>query len=304
MGKTALLFSGQGSQYEGMGLDLCESYPIAKEIYQKASEMFGFSVEEESKTGEHFAMTGYSQPCVFTLSMAVFSVLKEKGFSFDGVCGFSLGECAALYAADILSLEDTLRMVKVRSDAMQKASETANGAMSAVLGLQVSEIETVLQTIDGFVVPVNYNCEGQTVIAGEISAIEEAEVKLKEAGAKRCVRLAVSSAFHTKFMKDAGEELKNAVKELTVYPPKKEFYTNITGEKLNEITDLGEHLKTQMTNPVQFQKEIEAMIAAGYDRFIEIGPGKTLCGFVKRISREVTILNAENTQTLEQLLSV
>lgn len=303
MGKTALLFSGQGSQYEGMGLDLCENYPVAKEIYQKASEVFGFSVEEESKTGEHFAMTGYSQPCVFTLSMAVYSVLKEKGFSFDGVCGFSLGECAALYAAEILSLEDTLKMVKSRSDAMQKASETANGAMSAILGLSVAEIEAVLSKIDGFVVPVNFNCEGQTVIAGETAAVEQAETALKEAGAKRCVRLAVSSAFHTKFMKDAGEELEKAVKDMPFQQTGKEFYTNITGEKLESISDLGAHLKTQMTSPVQFQKEIEAMIQAGYDRFIEIGPGKTLCGFVKRISREVTIMNAENTQTLEKLLA-
>jgi [acyl-carrier-protein] S-malonyltransferase len=301
MGKTALMFSGQGSQYNEMGLDLYNKYDTVKNTYKKASEIFGFDCIEESKTGENFLKTLYSQPCVFTLSLAIFELLKSTKLHFDGVCGFSLGECSALYASGITNLNDTIKIVNYRSIAMQKASNHANGAMMAVIGLDALKIKEVLDTLGGFCIPVNYNCEGQTVIAGDSNIIDVAEVPLKNAGAKRCVKLPVSSAFHTKYMKNAGSELKENIIDIEYNNPSIDFYTNINGEKLSEISSLSEHMEKQMTGPVYFQTLISNMVKDGYDKFIEIGPGKTLCGFVKRINKEVNILNIENVETFERI---
>ena len=288
-----LLFSGQGSQYPGMGRDLYDSQAVVREVYEMASEIFGFDVIKESETGENFSRTGFSQPCVFTLSISILEYLKRNGFKYDGAAGFSLGECAALYGSGITSLYDTIKIVKYRSEAMEKASQDGNGGMMAVLGLSDNKIEEVLKTLGGFCVPVNYNCDGQTVIAGDFEVIEKAGEALKEAGAKRCMKLAVSSAFHTKYMDKAGFELKENIKDIKFHNPKTDFYTNINGKKLDNI-DLPEHLRKQMTSPVYFRSQIEAMINDGFDSFVEIGPGKTLSGFVKRISKEVNVKNIEN----------
>lgn len=303
MGKTGLLFSGQGSQYIEMGLDLYNKYEIVKYTYEKASKIFGFDVLDESKTGENFLETGYSQPCVFTLSLAIFELLKSSKLEFDGVCGFSLGECTALYASGVASFTDTIKIVNYRSIAMQKASQHSSGAMMAVIGLDADKISEVLGQLDGFCVPVNFNCDGQVVIAGDSDIIDIAELALKNAGAKRCVRLPVSSAFHTKYMNNAGLELKKIVSEIEYNNPKIDFYTNINGKKLLEINSLADHLETHMTNPVYFQSMISNMIEDGYDNFIEIGPAKTLCGFVKRINKEVSISNIENVETFERIIN-
>jgi len=294
-----LLFSGQGSQYEKMGKDLY-GCAVIRDVYDRASEIFGFDIIKESESGENFSKTGFSQPCVFTLSISILEYLKQNGFKYDGVAGFSLGECTALYGSGITSLEDTIKIVKYRSQAMEKASQEGNGAMMAVLGLNDQTIEAVLKTLDGFCVPVNYNCDGQTVIAGDISIIEKAGEALKEAGAKRCMKLSVSSAFHTKYMDTASIELKDSIKDIKYNNPRIDFYTNVDGKKLTEI-DLGEHLRRQMVSPVYFKDQINNMIADGYDKFIEIGPGKTLSGFVKRINKEVVVSNIENYEGLEGL---
>ena len=293
-----LLFSGQGSQYAGMGKDLYDSYAEIKNVYDMAGEIFGFDVIKESISGENFSKTGFSQPCVFTLSISILEYLKKNGFKYDGTAGFSLGECTALYGSGITSLYDTIKIVGYRSQAMERASQSGNGAMAAVLGLDDKIIEEVLKGLGGFCVPVNYNCDGQTVIAGDSEVIEKAEPALKEAGAKRCVKLAVSSAFHTKYMDEASIFLKDNIKDIEYNSPKTDFYTNIDGKKLTEI-DLPEHLRRQMVSPVHFKAQVQCMISDGYDSFVEIGPGKTLSGFVKRINKEINIKNIENCETLK-----
>ena len=292
-----LLFSGQGSQYAKMGRDLYDSHAVIREVYDMASEVFGFDVIKESESGENFSRTSYSQPCVFTLSISILEYLKQNGFKYDGTAGFSLGECTALYGSGITTLHDTIKIVNYRSQAMEKASNEGNGAMAAVLGLSDKAIEDALKGLGGFCVPVNYNCDGQTVIAGDSEIIELAEPALKEAGAKRVMRLAVSSAFHTKYMDKASLELKENIKDINFSKPSLDFYTNINGKKQNEI-DLPNHLRTQMISPVYFKAQIENMIKAGYGSFVEIGPEKTLSGFVKRINKEVNIQNIENCDSL------
>jgi [acyl-carrier-protein] S-malonyltransferase len=302
MTKTVFMFTGQGAQYTGMGKDLCENFAVANEVYEKASNILGFDVLKLSTEGtlEQISATAVSQPLIYTLSMAAFEVLKANGIVPQAVAGFSLGECSALTAAGAMTLKIGLNIIKERAAAMQRAAENASGAMYAILGAEQSDIEQICADTEGYVIPVNYNCPGQIVIAGEADAAENAAKALADKGAKT-VKLAVNSAFHSAMMQKASEEFFDAVKGFDFGTPTIPVYSNATGGLL-ETSDICTYLKTQMTSPVRFIDEMAAMSADGYTRFIELGPGKTLCGFIRKTLKGAEFANVEDMKTVEKAL--
>lgn len=306
MSDAVFLFSGQGAQYPGMGYGLYQNYFAARLVYEQASQVLGrdlLALSMES-TKEQLAQTGLSQPLIFTLSMAAFAVLEANSIGPAAVAGFSLGECSALAAAGAMTLETGLTVIKARADAMQRASDAANGAMVAVLGLPSAAVAEQCEKTEGYAVPVNFNCPGQTVIAGDEKAVLAAAASLKALGAKT-VRLAVSSAFHSALMESASHEFYEKIAGIRFAKPKVPVYSNVTGGLLDEAgkasdgIDLAGYLRRQMVSPVRFEQEMEAMKAAGYTRFIELGPGKTLCGFIRRGIRGAETYNIQDMESAD-----
>lgn len=295
-------FPGQGAQHPGMGQSVYENSPAAKQIFTCASDIAGESISalcfDSSK--EELSRTVNSQIAIFTCSMALMAALQERDVTFDACAGFSLGEYTALTASGILSLEDGLRLVRRRGELMQQAADSTDGCMAAVLGLTDEEVEQICAQTDGVVLPVNYNCDGQLVIAGEREAVNAAAVACKEAGARRAVPLAVSGAFHTPLMAEAAAELRAFAAGLTFHQPTIPLYTNVTGGLL-DTTDMPAHLEKHMISPVRWKELAGAMIADGHTRALEIGPGKTLTGFARRISKELSCFAVE---TMETVISV
>lgn len=306
MSKNVFLFSGQGSQYAGMGKELCENFKTAKDIYNEASENFGFDVLKLSceGSGEELAQTAVSQPLIYTLSMAAYSLLRENGIAPDAVAGFSIGEVSALTAAEAIDLKTGFKVIKERAAAMQAAAESSESAMYAVIGLENEEVEKTCSEIGestgGYVVPVNYNCKGQIVIAGEEAAAKTAAEKLGEKS-KKVVRLAVNAAFHSKLMNSASERFYENIKGFAYGTPKVTVYSNVTGGKA-EIDDVAGYLKKQMISPVKFSDEMAAMSRDGIDTFVELGPGKTLCGFIRRGLKGLPFYNVEDLKSFEKCL--
>lgn len=306
MGKTAFLFSGQGSQYTGMGKELCENFKTAKSVYDEASESFGFNVLKLSCEGssEKLAKTGVSQPLIYTLSMAACRLLNENGIAPDAVAGFSVGEVAALTAASAVDLKTGFKIMKERAAAMQAAAENLKSAMYAVIGLENEEVEEacaqVCESTGGYVVPVNYNCPGQIVIAGDEKTAEAAAKALGEKS-KKVVRLAVNAAFHSKLMNPASERFYDNIKSFSCGTPEVTFYSNVAGDKVY-INDVASYLKKQMISPVKFSDEMAAMARDGVDTFVELGPGRTLCGFIRRGLRGLPFYNVEDLKSLEKCL--
>ena len=296
------MFSGQGSQYAGMGKELCAEFKEANEIYELASDTFHLDIKKISFEGspEELSQTKLSQPIIYTLSMAAAAVLSAKGITPQGVAGFSLGECSALTAAGVMDLETGFKVIEKRAHAMEQASQNAKGAMFAVIGCETAQIEETCRSVGGYVLPVNYNCPGQIVIAGEEeSAVKAADI-LKEAGAK-VVRLAVSSAFHSRLMQGAATELSAKLKDFHFSPATIPVFSNITGAQ-TIIQDVPAYLAEQMVSPVRFSDELLAASKDGYDLFVELGPGKTLCGFVRKTLKGTTFANIEDPKSLNNLL--
>ena len=302
MSKTVFLFSGQGSQYVGMGKELCEKYSQIN-VYERASEILGFDLAEKinNSTEEELAQTVISQPAIIATSLTAFEAMKINGVEFSAVAGHSLGEYAAMVASGILSFEDGFKVIKARASAMQKAAESSSGAMYAILGKTAEEIEQVCSEIDGYVVPVNYNSSAQTVIAGETAAAEAAAAKFTELGAK-AVKLGVSAAFHSKLMQPAADEFAPAIADITFNKPSAAFYSNLIGGKQTDFDNMPEKLAKHIVSPVKFTSELEALHKAGYENFVELGPNKVLTGLVKKTLKGVNAVNVENVKTLEKAL--
>lgn len=290
----AYVFPGQGSQFTGMGKSLYDGNAKAKELFERANEILGFNITDVmfSGTAEELKATKVTQPAIFVHSVLLASCLKdgdviggyEGGFCPDMVAGHSLGEFSALTAAGALSFEDGLRLVAIRASAMQKACEIKPSTMAAILGLDSLKIEEICkEETDGVVVPANYNCDGQVVISGDIEAVQRACDKLKAAGAKRAVVLAVGGAFHSPLMEPARAELAQAIEKTSISSPVCPIYQNVNAQPSTDPAVIKANLLSQLTSPVRWTQTVKNMAAAGADEFIELGPGTVLQGLVKKI---------------------
>jgi [acyl-carrier-protein] S-malonyltransferase len=285
----AYIFPGQGAQFVGMGKDLYNESEKAKEMFEKANEILGFRITDLmfEGTDEDLRQTKVTQPAIFLHSVILAATLEDE-FKPEMVAGHSLGEFSALVAAKALSFEDGLKLVYNRALAMQKACEIEPSTMAAVLGLPDESVENVCDLIDDIVRPANYNCPGQVVISGSIAGIEEAQDKMKNAGAKRVVKLPVGGAFHSPFMEPAREELAKAIEETKIDTPICPIYQNVSTIGETDPATIKENLIAQLTSPVKWTHSVENMIKDGATEFIELGPGKVLQGLVSKIDREVT----------------
>ena len=285
----AYVFPGQGAQFVGMGKDLYEQSALAKEYFEKANEILGYSITDLMFDGtpEDLKQTKVTQPAVFLHSVISALVLGED-FKPDMVAGHSLGEFSALVAAGALTFEDGLKLVYARAMAMQKACESEPSTMAAVLGLRDEEVEEVCESIkDAIVVPANYNCPGQLVISGSIEGIDKACVLLKEKGAKRALKLPVGGAFHSPLMQPASEELQAAINATNFKTPICPVYQNVNAYPQTNPDDIKQNLIAQLTAPVRWTQTVKNMITDGADEFIELGPGDVLKGLVKKINPEM-----------------
>lgn len=303
MNDTVFLFASQGSQYPEMGMELAEAYPTCKHIYACGSDIVGFDIAHCCFHGNEseLAQTVVSQPAIFATSLVAWEVAKQKGLSATAVGGHSLGEYAALVAAGMLTLEDGFKVIKARAAAMQKAAEANPGAMCAVLGSDNDTIAAVCAGVEGYVVPVNFNSPSQTVIAGEVPAVSEAILKLSQQGAK-AIKLAVTAAFHSKLMQSAADEFKAAIADIRFSAPQMDFYSNVTGMKLTDFSDMPAYLATHLVSPVQFVTELNSLQTAGFSKFVELGPNKVLTGLVRKTLKGCTAVNIENVKTLEKAI--
>jgi [acyl-carrier-protein] S-malonyltransferase len=289
----AYIFPGQGAQFTGMGLDLYKNSSVAKELFEQANEILGFSITDVMFEGspEELKETKVTQPAIFLHSVILAKVLGDD-FKPEMVAGHSLGELSALVANGVLTFEDGLRLVSKRALAMQKACEAQASTMAAVLGLEDAVVEETCAEIDGIVVAANYNCPGQLVISGGIAAINKACEVLTEKGARRALVLPVGGAFHSPLMEPAREELAAAIEETTFSEPTCPVYQNVVAKAVINPEEIKENLIAQLTAPVKWTQCIQAMIADGGTEFIEVGPGKVLQGLMRKIDRTVAASGA------------
>ena len=289
----AYIFPGQGAQFTGMGLDLYEKSPLAQKYFEKANDILGFSITDImfEGTAEQLKETKVTQPAIFLHSVILAKVLGDD-FKPEMVAGHSLGELSALVANGVLTFEDGLKLVSKRALAMQKACEIAPSTMAAVLGLEDAIVEDTCSEIEGVVVAANYNCPGQLVISGEITAVEKACKVLSEKGARRALLLPVGGAFHSPMMEPARAELAAAIEATTFSNPTCPVYQNVSACAVTSPSEIKKNLMIQLTAPVRWTQSIQAMIADGGTEFIEVGPGKVLQGLMRKIDRSVAASGA------------
>lgn len=298
MSKIAFIFPGQGAQACGMGKDFYEQTETGKRIFDKATQLMGFSMPQLCfEENDRLDITEYTQATMVTASIAMMRVLEENGIKPDVAAGLSLGEYCALAAAGVMSDEDAIRTVRQRGILMQEAVPVGEGAMAAILALDAAVIEEVTGAMEGVWI-ANYNCPGQIVISGEKAAVEEACEKLKAAGAKRAVMLNVSGPFHSGMLTAAGEKLGQVLSRVELHEPRIPYVANVTAQYVKSAGEVKELLTRQVSSSVRWQQSVEAMIGDGVDTFIEIGPGKTLAGFMRKISRDVKTLNVEKLEDI------
>lgn len=280
--KSAYIFPGQGSQYPGMAKELYESNEVAREMFEKANGILGFRITDImfEGTAEELKQTKVTQPAIFLHSVVLARCLPE--FRPDMVAGHSLGEFSALVAAGALDFEEGLRLVSTRAQAMQKACEAVPGTMAAVLALPTEKVEEICASCEGIVVAANYNCEGQIVISGEVSAVNDACTRLKEAGARRALPLPVGGAFHSPLMEPARTELAEGIEKAIFHTPVCPIYQNVTARPTTDAQEIRNNLLSQLTSPVRWTQSVMNMVTDGADKFIELGPGKVLQGLVSK----------------------
>lgn len=306
--KTVFMFSGQGAQYAGMGKELYQNYSVAKDIFDRADEVLGYSIKDicfndEKKLGE----TEFAQPAILTISIAAMKVLKEQGVRAEMTAGLSLGEYSAYVASGAMDFEEAVALVQKRGKFMAEAVPSGEGAMYAVIGLDTEAVEAACEEAMkaglGLAVPANYNAPGQIVIAGASGAVAEAAKIAKEKGAKMAVKLKVSGPFHTEMLKPAAERLGPELEKMHIKPMDIPVYTNVDAQVVESEKDIIPILTKQICCPVRFSDIIQNMHEKGADTFIELGPGKALCGFVKRTVKGVSILNVEDESSLAKTMA-
>ena len=307
--KIAYIFPGQGTQVVGMGKDIYEKYEEARNVYNIIDNTLDENIEkltyEESQ--EELNKTENTQIAIYAMSMAILEILKNNGIKPVVAAGLSLGEYSALTAAGAISLEDGAKIVRTRGKLMQNLAPKGDWAMAAIIGLEDNKVEEAcMKVTNGFVKAVNYNCPGQVVVSGEKEAVAQAMENAKELGAKRVIELKTSGPFHTEKLQEASTELKKELEKIDFKDFTMPVIKNLNGEEYGKEDNMVEILSNHVVNPVKFGKSIEKMIEMGVDTFIEIGPGKTLSGFVKKVckklEKEVNVFNIENIETLENTL--
>ena len=305
MEKTAFLFPGQASQFVGMGKDLYENYETAKKIFDRADEISGMPLSRYCFEGpeEELKKTYITQPAIFVHSIAVLNILQEMDVKPQGVAGHSLGEYSALVAAGSLSFEDGLKLVKERGRLMYEAGMEQSGTMAAIIGLSPEQVYEICEQIakTGVVQPANFNSPGQIAISGDVESVHKAIERAKEMGAKKAVELVVSGAFHSPLMNSAQEGLKKVLEQTEIKEARVPLYSNVEAKPVQDAQQIRRLLYQQLTKPVLWQKLIENMIADGFGRFYEIGPGKVLRGLHKRIDRSVPCTEIGTVENLEKL---
>ncbi len=303
--KIAFIFPGQGAQSVGMGKDLYEKYEEIRKVYEKASKIAGIDIAKltfDSEETELF-QTKNTQIAILTMSIAILELLRKHGVEAQYTAGLSLGEYSALYYGGAIDFENVIKIVKKRGELMQNLVPDGQWAMAAILGLENSVIEEVCQNItDGFVVPANYNCPGQVAISGDKKGVQIAMEKLKEAGAKRCLELKTAGPFHTIKLQKASEELRKELEPIEIRIPNVEVIKNIDAKPYLESENRKDILAKHVIHPVRFSDSIQYMVNQGVSTFVEIGPGKVLTGFVKKIDKNLNCININNVETLENAI--
>lgn len=299
MSRIAFIFPGQGAQKTGMAQEFYDQTAAGREVFEKASQILDMDMAKLCfEENPRLDITEYTQPAMVTASLAMMKVMNEEGLYPDVTAGLSLGEYCALVACSRMKAEDAIAIVRKRGILMQEAVPQGLGSMAAVLALDTDKIEEVLSKIDGVQI-ANYNCPGQIVISGRTQAVEEAGVKLKEAGAKRVIALNVSGPFHSSMLEDAGKRLYTELDGISLSDSDIPYVSNVTAEYVRDSEKVKPLLMKQVYSSVKWQQSVETMLADGVDTFIEIGPGKTLSGFIKKINRDVRVLNVEKRKDIE-----
>ena len=303
MSKIAFLYPGQGAQVAGMGKDFYEKSPLAKEVFDKSCEILGQDMKHICfEENELLDRTDYTQAALVTTCMAMTKEIMARGLTPDMTAGLSLGEYCAITTAGGMELEDAIKMVWLRGNLMHNAVPEGKGGMAAVLGLSGEAVNEAIAYMEGVYV-ANYNCPGQIVITGEKAAVDAAAAACSEAGAKRCVPLKVSGPFHSAMLKGAGEKLTDALESVEIHDIKVPYITNVTADYVKSPADVKDYLTKQVSSSVRWQQTIERLIADGADEFVEIGPGRSLSGFMRKINRDVKVVNIDKLEDFEKYVN-
>ncbi len=302
MSKIAFIFPGQGAQYAGMGRDFYENFAESKEIFERASQLLGMNMKElVFEENEKLNRTEYTQVAMVTTMAAMLAHIHTLGIQPEVCAGLSLGEYAALIESKVLNVDDAILLVRKRGIYMQEAVPVGVGGMAAVLGMDPEVVEDICSKASGIVSVANYNCPGQVVISGENTALQYAITSLEQAGAKRVLPLNVSGPFHSSMLEKAGELLRAEIKKIDIHTPQIPYVANVTANYVTKGGEVEELLAKQVSSSVRWQQSVETMIANGIDIFVEIGPGKTLSSFIKKIDKTKKVINIEKVEDLVNL---